>query len=171
MGKYCPCPIDELEARPSLINEPLPPDNVITLRKARSLRAVLAENLNATRALLRQLEDGVVIIQCRTQCRPGGKLILGVSHIRNTGSRPTSSVISSGARGSGHGPRPWGPECRAGGVDREHIPDRVRPTSWAKSHLAACAQAGSTKTAVPLVRPLVRLDRLPVERVLLVRLP
>jgi len=61
MGKYCPCPIDELEARPSLINEPLPPDNVITLRKARSLRAVLAENLNATRALLRQLEDGVVV--------------------------------------------------------------------------------------------------------------
>jgi len=39
----------------------LPPDNVITLRKARSLRAVLAENLNATRALLRQLEDGVVV--------------------------------------------------------------------------------------------------------------
>ena len=61
MGKYCPCPIDELEARPSLINEPLPPDNVITLRKARSLRAVLAENLNATRALQRALEDGVVV--------------------------------------------------------------------------------------------------------------
>ena len=63
MSKYRPCPIDELEARPSLINEPLPPDNVITLRKARSLRAVLAENLNATRALLRHLEDGVVVSQ------------------------------------------------------------------------------------------------------------
>jgi len=48
MGKYHPAQIDEMEARRSLICEPLPPDNVITLRKARSLRAVLAENLNAT---------------------------------------------------------------------------------------------------------------------------
>jgi hypothetical protein len=61
MGKYCPCPVEELEARPSLINEPLPPENVITLRQSRSLRAVLAENLNATRALQRALEDGVVV--------------------------------------------------------------------------------------------------------------
>ena len=61
MGKYCPCPVEELEARPSLINEPLPPDNVVSLRRSRSLRAALAENLNATRALLRQLEDGVTV--------------------------------------------------------------------------------------------------------------
>jgi hypothetical protein len=52
---------DELEARPSLINEPLPPENVITLRKSRPLHAMLAENLNSTRALLRQLEDGVTV--------------------------------------------------------------------------------------------------------------
>jgi hypothetical protein len=59
--KYNPCPVDEIEDRRSLICEPLLPDNVISLRQSRSLRAVLAENLNATRALLRQLEDGVVV--------------------------------------------------------------------------------------------------------------
>jgi hypothetical protein len=61
MSKYRPCPIDELEARPSLINEPLPPDNVISLRRSRSLHAVLAENLNSARALLRHLEDGISV--------------------------------------------------------------------------------------------------------------
>ena len=60
-SKFHPAQIDEIEARRSLICEPLPPDNVITLRKARSLRAVLAENLNAARALLRRLEDGVTV--------------------------------------------------------------------------------------------------------------
>lgn len=59
--RYHPCPADQIEARRSLINEPLPPDNVISLRKARSLHAVLVENLNSTRALLRHLEDGVVV--------------------------------------------------------------------------------------------------------------
>jgi hypothetical protein len=33
----------------------------MSLRKARSLHAVLVENLNSTRALLRHLEDGVVV--------------------------------------------------------------------------------------------------------------
>jgi hypothetical protein len=61
--KYNPCPVDEIEARPSLICEPLPPPNVISLRRSRPLRAILAENLNATRALLRHLEDGVVVSQ------------------------------------------------------------------------------------------------------------
>jgi hypothetical protein len=60
-SKYHPAPIDEIENRRSLISEPLPPDNVITLRQSRSLHAVLAENLNATRALQRALEDGVVV--------------------------------------------------------------------------------------------------------------
>ena len=43
------------------INEPPPPDNVATLvrPKQRSLHAVLVENLNSTRALLRRLERGV----------------------------------------------------------------------------------------------------------------
>jgi DNA-binding transcriptional regulator YiaG len=60
-SKYHPAQTDEIEARPSLISEPLPPDNVIPLRRSRSLRAVLAESLNTTRALLRQLEDGVSV--------------------------------------------------------------------------------------------------------------
>ena len=60
-SKYHPAQIDEIEARPSLICEPLPPDNVISLRKSRSLRAILVESLNATRALRRHLEDGVIV--------------------------------------------------------------------------------------------------------------
>ena len=60
-GKYYPAQIDEMEDRRSLISEPLPPDNVIALPKARSLYAVLVENLNSTRALLRRLEDGVTV--------------------------------------------------------------------------------------------------------------
>jgi hypothetical protein len=67
--KYHPAQIDELENRPSLISEPLLPDNVITLRRSRPLHAMLAENLNSTKALLRQLEDGVVVsddAQCET---------------------------------------------------------------------------------------------------------
>jgi hypothetical protein len=59
--RYHPAQIDEIEARRSLISEPVPPNNVITLRRLRSLRAVLAENLNSTRALLRHLEDGVTV--------------------------------------------------------------------------------------------------------------
>ena len=59
--RYCPAQIDELENRRSLIGEPVPPSNVVTLRKERPLYAVLAENLNGAKALLRQLEDGVVV--------------------------------------------------------------------------------------------------------------
>jgi hypothetical protein len=58
---YHPAQIDEVEDRRSLISEPLPPENVISLRHSRSLRAVLVENLNATRALRRRLEDGVTV--------------------------------------------------------------------------------------------------------------
>jgi hypothetical protein len=60
--KYRPAPIDEIENRRSLISEAPPAENVITLRRSRSLHAVLAENLNSTRALLRQLEDGVTVL-------------------------------------------------------------------------------------------------------------
>ena len=58
-SKFWPCPIDELPDRRSLISEPLPPSNVVSLPKVRPLHAVLIENLNSTRALLRRLEDGV----------------------------------------------------------------------------------------------------------------
>ena len=50
-----------MEERRSLISEPLPPDNVISLRHSRPLHAVLVENLNATRALRRRLEDSVTV--------------------------------------------------------------------------------------------------------------
>jgi hypothetical protein len=60
-SKYHPAQIEEMENRPSLINQPLPPENVITLPKSRSLYAVLVENLNSTRALMRRLEDGVCV--------------------------------------------------------------------------------------------------------------
>jgi hypothetical protein len=47
----------------SLINEPLPPDNVRVLvqPKARSLHAVLCEALTNTQALLTRMEAGVVV--------------------------------------------------------------------------------------------------------------
>jgi hypothetical protein len=50
-----------MEDRGSFISQSLPPDNVITLPKARPLHAVLVENLNATRALLTRLESGVTV--------------------------------------------------------------------------------------------------------------
>ena len=44
----------------SWLNEPVPPDNVSALvPRQRSIHAVLVENLNSTRALLRRLELGV----------------------------------------------------------------------------------------------------------------
>jgi hypothetical protein len=61
--KYHPAQLDELAERRSLICEPVLPENVITLRKSRSLHAVLAENLNSTKALRRYLEDGVTVSQ------------------------------------------------------------------------------------------------------------
>jgi hypothetical protein len=48
----------------NFINQPLPPDNVATLvPRQRSIHAMLVENLNATRALLRHLQDGVIVSQ------------------------------------------------------------------------------------------------------------
>jgi hypothetical protein len=78
-SKYRPCSVAELEDRPSLIGAPLPPDNVISLPKARSLRAVLAENLNAIRALRRHLEDGVTV-QNDAQCEIVKLLFVATQH-------------------------------------------------------------------------------------------
>ena len=61
MTKYHPAQIDEIENRRSLISEPVPPENVITLPKSRPLHAVLVENLNSTQALLTRLEAGVTV--------------------------------------------------------------------------------------------------------------
>ena len=60
-GKFWPCPIDELPDRRSLISEPLLPDNVISLRKTRSLHAILCEALIDTQALCARLEAGVQV--------------------------------------------------------------------------------------------------------------
>ena len=60
-SKYHPVRVEEMENRPSLIGEPTPPSNVISLPKSRPLHAVLVENLNSTQALLRRLEDGVTV--------------------------------------------------------------------------------------------------------------
>jgi len=58
--RYRPRRFDEIEdSGVSLINEPIAPDNVIALPKARSLHAVLVESLINTRALLSRLELGV----------------------------------------------------------------------------------------------------------------
>jgi hypothetical protein len=59
--KCWPAQIDEVESRRSLISEPVPPPNVVSLPKSRPLHQVLIENLNSTRALLRRLEDGVSV--------------------------------------------------------------------------------------------------------------
>jgi hypothetical protein len=61
--KYWPRQFDEMvgDPTPVIINEPVPPDNVIALPKARSLHAVLCESLNATQALLARLEAGVTL--------------------------------------------------------------------------------------------------------------
>ena len=61
MSKYSPAQLDEIEERRSLISEPVPPPNVVSLRHSRPLHAVLVENLNSTRALQRRLEDGVCV--------------------------------------------------------------------------------------------------------------
>jgi hypothetical protein len=60
-SKFWPCPIDELPDRRSLISEPLPPENVISVPKARSLYADLCQTLVDTQALLARLEDGVQV--------------------------------------------------------------------------------------------------------------
>jgi hypothetical protein len=64
MARYWPRPIEEIEGNGvSLINEPLPPENVSTLvqPKQRSLHAVLCEALTNTQALLARLEAGVTV--------------------------------------------------------------------------------------------------------------
>ena len=64
--KYRPRSFEEMVEDPipvTLINEPLPPDNVRALvqPKARSLHAVLCEALTNTQALLARLEAGVTV--------------------------------------------------------------------------------------------------------------
>jgi hypothetical protein len=79
-NKFWPVSIDEIEDRPSLIGAPLPPDNVIaTPRTLRSLRAILAENLNSTRALRRRLEDGVTV-SSDAQCEIVRLLFVATRH-------------------------------------------------------------------------------------------
>ena len=62
-NKYWPRQFQEMASDPvpvSLINEPLPPDNVIPLpRPAHSLHAVLCDALTSNRGLLQRLELGV----------------------------------------------------------------------------------------------------------------
>jgi len=59
--RYHPAQIDEMEDHRSLISERVPPENVISLPKSRSVHVVLVESLNSTRALQRRLEDGVCV--------------------------------------------------------------------------------------------------------------
>jgi hypothetical protein len=67
--KYRPRSFEELADDPTpvtLINEPVPPDNVRTMtivraERARSLHAVLCEALTNTQALLTRLEAGVTV--------------------------------------------------------------------------------------------------------------
>ena len=54
---------------------------MISLRHSRSLRAVLAESLNMTKALRRHLEDGV-IVQNDAQCETIRLLFVATQHIR-----------------------------------------------------------------------------------------
>src|SRR5262249_27986642 len=52
----------------SLINEPVPPDNVTALvPRQRSIHAVLVESLNSTQALLTRLESGRVCVPRQEQ--------------------------------------------------------------------------------------------------------
>jgi len=63
--RYHPKTMDELMEDPTpttILNEPLPPDNVSALvPRQRSIHAVLVENLNSTQALLARLEAGVTV--------------------------------------------------------------------------------------------------------------
>jgi hypothetical protein len=63
MDRYWPRRFDEIEGTPlTWINEPLPPDNVRSIRAARRpLHAVLCEALTNTQALLARLEAGVTV--------------------------------------------------------------------------------------------------------------
>src|SRR5262249_9254368 len=70
-NRYWPAEVDELENRPSWINEP-PPNNVAMLApRERSLHAVLCGALTNTQALLTRLETG------RVQAPPGaGRIVV-----------------------------------------------------------------------------------------------
>ena len=64
--KYHPRQFEDMVQDPTpttILNEPLPPDNVSTLGRAkqRSLHAVLCESLTNTQALLARLEAGVTV--------------------------------------------------------------------------------------------------------------
>jgi hypothetical protein len=62
--RYHPRTVDEIDGSGvSLLNEPLPPENVSTLARTsqRSLHAVLCEALMNTQALLARLEAGVTV--------------------------------------------------------------------------------------------------------------
>jgi hypothetical protein len=60
--KYWPRGIEEIDGNGvSLINEPVPPYNVIPLPKTQPLHAVLCEALTNTQALLSRLEAGVYV--------------------------------------------------------------------------------------------------------------
>jgi hypothetical protein len=69
--RYHPRSFDELASDPiptTLLNEPLPPDNVSTLvRPKRPLHAVLVESWNSTQALLTRLESGGVTVPRQQQ--------------------------------------------------------------------------------------------------------
>ena len=70
--KYWPRTTEELAEDPiprSLINQPLPPDNVIALPKTRSLYAMLCQTLIDTQALLARMEAGVQVQQQREVVR------------------------------------------------------------------------------------------------------
>src|SRR5215472_12337505 len=58
--RYWPRRVEEIEGSGvSLINEPLPPDNVRSIVRAERRSLVLIESLNSTQALLARLEAGV----------------------------------------------------------------------------------------------------------------
>jgi hypothetical protein len=80
-NRYHPAQLNEIEDRGSLISRPLLPENVAALvpRQPRPLHAVLAENLNSTRALLRHLEDGV-IVSADAQCEIVKLLFVATQH-------------------------------------------------------------------------------------------
>jgi hypothetical protein len=63
-NRYWPRQFDEIEGTPQTwINEPVPPDNVRSIGRARRrpLHAVLCEALTNTQALLTRLEAGVTV--------------------------------------------------------------------------------------------------------------
>ena len=81
-NKYWPRQIEEIEGNGvSLINEPLPPDNVSTpAPRQRSIHAVLVENLNSTRALLTRLESRPVCVPRQEQREVTRSLYVATRH-------------------------------------------------------------------------------------------